>query len=448
MNKRLRFIILLTICIILGNQFVHLYQLYKIEQIQYIHRQNELINGTLYEFGMKHTDVESFFSFNASTNKLIYVINHKKKSFQLNTKDDIRQISQRSRYDIRNPRSWTLKNFYTYLQAKQDSTQIKTLSLQLAIQDSTGQITASYPAYLETLPLFPEYREPLGFISDDTLYATYDFPLLVFIRSAIGQIILTIIISALLIVCTINLWQTIRNEKKRGEYRELFIHNLVHDLKRPVANQIKTCYLLREVPPEESVLLLEQSQQQLNEMLQSINRMLLQSTDAHELRLNIREIDLREMLEASAQPDRWNRQTDKQVDIQVDFRPENPVITGDDHFLFAVFQNFIDNAFKYSGKQVKIQITCTEPDTRHLQVRIKDNGFGISSKNLKHVFERYHRGDQQDNRKIKGHGQGLYYARTVILAHGGEIGIESEEGKGTTVIVTLARESHIKKKYK
>ena len=97
---------------------------------------------------------------------------------------------------------------------------------------------------------------------------------------------------------------------------------------------------------------------------------------------------------------------------------------------------------------MKIQITCTEPDTRHLQVRIKDNGFGISSKNLKHVFERYHRGDQQDNRKIKGHGQGLYYARTVILAHGGEIGIESEEGKGTTVIVTLLRKAHIKKKYK
>ena len=421
MDKHLKLIILLAVCIILCNQLVHLYQLYKVEKIQYTHRQNELINGTIYEFNMKCPASENTLSFNAFTNKLIYIINHKKTSFQLNTKDDIRPISQQGQYDIRNPRLWTLKNFYSFLQAKQDSTQIKTLSLQLAIQDSTGQITDSYPAHLAILPLFPEYREPLGFISGDTLYATYDFPLLVFIRSAIGQIILTIIISALLIVCTINLWQTIRNEKKRGEYRELFIHNLVHDLKRPVANQIKTCYLLREVPPEESVLLLEQSQQQLNEMLQSINRMLLQSTDAHGLRLNIREIDLREMLEASAQPD---------------------------HFLFAVFQNFIDNAFKYSGKQVKIQITCTEPDTRHLQVRIKDNGFGISSKNLKHVFERYHRGDQQDNRKIKGHGQGLYYARTVILAHGGEIGIESEEGKGTTVIVTLARESHIKKKYK
>lgn len=267
MNRHLKLIILLTVCIILGNQFVHLYQLYKIEQIQYIHRQNELINGTLYEFGMKHTDVESVFSFNASTNKLIYIINYKKTSFQLNTKDNIRQISQQGHYDIRDPRLWTLKNFYTYLQTKQDSIQIKTLSLQLAIQDSTGRIIDSYPAHLATLPLFPEYREPLGFISGDTLYATYRFPFLIFIRSAMWQIIITIIISALLIVCTINLWQTIRNEKKRGEYRELFIHNLVHDLKRPVANQIKTCYLLREVPPEESIPLLEQSQQQLNEML-------------------------------------------------------------------------------------------------------------------------------------------------------------------------------------
>lgn len=442
MDRHLRLVILLAVCIILGNQFVHLYQLYKVEKIQYIHRQNELIKGILYEFNIKCINIKHSLSFNALTDELTYIINNKTIKFQLNTKDDIRQISQQSDYDIRDPRSWTLKNFYSYLQVKQDSTQIKTHSLQLAIQDSTGQITASYPAHLATLPLFPEYREPLGFISGDTLYATYDFPLLVFIRSAIGQIILTIIISALLIVCTINLWQTIRNEKKRGEYRELFIHNLVHDLKRPVANQIKTCYLLREVPPRRIGPFAR------TKPATTQRDVAIDQPDAHGLRLNIREIDLREMLEASAQPDRWNRQTDKQVDIQVDFRPENPVITGDDHFLFAVFQNFIDNAFKYSGKQVKIQITCTEPDTRHLQVRIKDNGFGISSKNLKHVFERYHRGDQQDNRKIKGHGQGLYYARTVILAHGGEIGIESEEGKGTTVIVTLAREAHIKKKYK
>ena len=53
MDKHLKLIILLAVCIILCNQLVHLYQLYKVEKIQYTHRQNELINGTIYEFNMK-----------------------------------------------------------------------------------------------------------------------------------------------------------------------------------------------------------------------------------------------------------------------------------------------------------------------------------------------------------------------------------------------------------
>lgn len=52
MDKHLKLIILLAVCIILCNQLVHLYQLYKVEKIQYTHRQNELINGTIYEFNI------------------------------------------------------------------------------------------------------------------------------------------------------------------------------------------------------------------------------------------------------------------------------------------------------------------------------------------------------------------------------------------------------------
>ena len=87
MDKHLKLIILLAVCIILCNQLVHLYQLYKVEKIQYTHRQNELINGTIYEFNMKCPASENTLSFNAFTNKLIYIINHKKTSFQLNTKE-------------------------------------------------------------------------------------------------------------------------------------------------------------------------------------------------------------------------------------------------------------------------------------------------------------------------------------------------------------------------
>lgn len=448
MNRRLRYIIVLVVCIILCNQFIHLYRLYEEKTTQYIYRQNDMITGVLYEFNMQSTDTSKgdVISYHAAKKQLIYYINKKIISFQLSPKDDVKQINEQKAYDVRNPQIWTLKNLYTHLLVKLDSMHLKDHSIQFVIQDSTGKIKDSYPKHLKTLSFRPKYQTTLGFISGDTLYAEYNYPYIKFIQSTLWQIILTVIISALLIILIINLYQTIRNEKKSGEYRELFIDNLVHDLKRPIQNQIKTNYLLLESPPETQVLLLEKNQKQLNEVLQLINRMLLQSTDAHGLRLTVQEINLQEMLEILKQKDIWN--TEKTFDIQIDFRPHNPIITGDYHFLVAVFQNLIDNALKYSGDQVNIHIMCTEPDAQHVQIKIEDNGLGISPKNLKHVFERYHRGDHQGNREIKGHGQGLHYARTVILTHGGTINIESEEGKGTTIVVTLPRKANVKNKYK
>ena len=448
MNRRLKYIIILAVCIILGNQLIHSYYLYKEETTQYIYRQNNMITGAVYEFNMQSTNTAKgdLVSYDASERQLVYYIDKKIISFQLNLKADVQQINKQKAYDIRDPQVWTLKSLYLHLQAKQDSMHLKDCSIQFVIQDSTGKIKDSYPAHLATLSFHPKYQTTLGFISGDTLYAGYDYSYRELIQATIWQILITFMITALLIICIINLCRTIRDEKKSGEYRELFISNLVHDLKRPIEDVIKVLYLLRDLSPEEQTSFLKQGRTKLDNILQSINRMLLQSTDAHGLRLNIKDINLQEMLETLQQKDHWS--ANKLFDIQIDFQSDTPMITGDRHFLLAVFQNFIDNALKYSGDQVTIHITCTEPDARHVQIKIEDNGFGISSKNLQHVFERYHRGDHQENKEIKGHGQGLHYARTVILAHGGTIDIESEEGKGTAILVNLPRRANVKNKYK
>ena len=113
------------------------------------------------------------------------------------------------------------------------------------------KIKDSYTAHLATLSFHPKYQTTLGFISGDTLYAGYDYSYRELIQATIGQILITFMITALLIICIINLCRTIRDEKKSGEYRELFISNLVHDLKRPIEDVIKVLYLLRDLPPEE-----------------------------------------------------------------------------------------------------------------------------------------------------------------------------------------------------
>lgn len=443
MDQRLRFtqnIIIFAVCIILCNQLIHLYYIYEEERIQYTNRQNDLITEAIYEFNMKSSNFENMgLSFNAKKNELTYFIKGQIIKYQLDVKEDIRQISERSYYDIRNPQVWTLKNFYMYLQGKQDSVKMKNLSMQFTIQDSTARIKESYPETKETLPSSPKYRDTLGFISGEILYASYNYPIELFIRTATWQIILTILISALFLYCIFNLYLSFRNEKKSGEYREQFIHNIVHDLKRPLENQIKLCGVLPDIPEAVQAKLLEESKVQLRGMSQSINRMLLQSTDAHGLRLNLKEFDSREMLETLTQPNRWKVEKGKEFHVQLQFLSSNNMITGDFDFLQAVFQNFIDNSLKYSGTRAEVVITCTDLDERNLQIEIKDNGLGISPEALKHVFERYHRGDHQGDKEIKWHGQGLYYARMVIKAHRGKIDVSSTPGQGTTITVVLPK---------
>ena len=448
MKQRLKWIVFSAMCLILCNQTIHLYRLYQEYKARYVYQRNDLLDGFIYEFNIKNTNIKNAHGYNASTDELTFVIDNKVIRKQLHKKDEIRKISIRCLYDTRDIRKWTLEHLYEYAEMKQDSMQVDMPHLQFTILDSLGKIVDSFPPSHEAVPENAEYCRPLGYISPNTLYATYDYPAILFAKAAAGQIIITIVITVLFVLFIIDFFRSIQKEKKRGEYREMFIHQLVHDLKHPVANQIKMGYLLQEKMPEDLRPLFEQSQSQLNGMLQSINRMLLQSTDERGLKLNLQAVDLHQMLESLTVPVAWNLQTDQQLHIETVFQTEHPTVTGDYHFLAAVFQNLIDNAIKYSGNDTRISIHCSEPDSGQVQISIRDNGPGIPAEDLKHIFERYYRGNGPKGKKIKGHGLGLFYARLVLEAHGGNIRIESTEGKGTRVIATLYKEPHIPHKYR
>lgn len=439
MDRGLRyywFIAILAGIIILFNQLIYIEQLYRHEKTIYINQQNEWITNTIYDFNMKMADPKQVVSFNPKNNRLTYVINDQIFRFQLKTEDKIHQIIEQSDYDIRDSSRWTLQHFHSYLQTKQDSSTLKKQPIHLAIKDSTNQIKDSYPPNW-IFPRSCELKIPLGFLSKDTLYASYHYPFKRFLDLASGHISLVFFISLLLIFCIISLFHTLRWERKTGKYRETFVHNIVHDLKRPIETELKLHHILYKTLSPQQKILLEKSATGLNNVLQSINRMLLQSTDAHGLRLKIKDFNLYEMLDKLSCQDAWDIGKEKQTDIQLQYLSDRHVITGDPNFLQPVFLNLIDNALKYAGEKVHIQITCKEINQNSIRIEVKDNGMGISPEALKHIFKRYHRGDHQNDMKINGHGQGLYFARMVVRAHGGSITAESVVGTGTTFIVIL-----------
>ncbi|WP_158796173.1 cell wall metabolism sensor histidine kinase WalK [Pedobacter sp. L105] len=99
------------------------------------------------------------------------------------------------------------------------------------------------------------------------------------------------------------------------------------------------------------------------------------------------------------------------------------------YFQHAV-SNIIDNAIKYAGDEVTIEVDCVIKNAFFV-ISVKDNGIGIAAQDLSLVFEKFYRVPHHEQHQIKGHGLGLNYVKSIIERHSGWCSIESEYGKGS-----------------
>jgi signal transduction histidine kinase len=102
---------------------------------------------------------------------------------------------------------------------------------------------------------------------------------------------------------------------------------------------------------------------------------------------------------------------------------------------FAI-QQIIDNAFKFSGETGRISIALRYFDDR-VHIVVADSGVGIPREELAKVLEKFYQIDPDNTGQVRGFGLGLYYAREFVRQHGGGLSIESEQGCGTTITITL-----------
>ena len=111
-------------------------------------------------------------------------------------------------------------------------------------------------------------------------------------------------------------------------------------------------------------------------------------------------------------------------------------IGGDEDRLSQLFDNLLSNALKYTPDGGRVEVTLRrEAGAAHIQVR--DTGIGISAAERSRIYDRFFRAKAATERSVPGAGLGLTIAKAIAEAHGGCIGIESEEGAGTTVSLQL-----------
>ncbi len=92
--------------------------------------------------------------------------------------------------------------------------------------------------------------------------------------------------------------------------------------------------------------------------------------------------------------------------------------------------NLIDNAIKYSSTGSQIQVRCTQADTRTC-IEVEDNGPGIPGEDVPRIFERFYRVDKTRSRDMGGTGLGLAIVKHIVLAHGGEVHVNSRLNEGS-----------------
>src|SRR5437763_11596424 len=112
-------------------------------------------------------------------------------------------------------------------------------------------------------------------------------------------------------------------------------------------------------------------------------------------------------------------------------------VLGDEDLLVTALRNLLENAVAYSPEKTRVVITTRKTPEGHAELSVADQGIGIPERDLERIFERFYRVDPARARDTGGTGLGLAIVRHVAQAHGGEIVVDSLEGRGSTFTLRL-----------
>jgi len=162
----------------------------------------------------------------------------------------------------------------------------------------------------------------------------------------------------------------------------------------------------------------------------------LSNIELGRISLRIEPTDLSEVTESALaiiQP----RAGSGRVTVEASLPADVPEVLADRDRLAQILINLVDNAVKYTPAGGHVWVEAQRLPSGMVEVAVRDTGVGVPKADLPRLTERFYRVDKARSRELGGTGLGLAIVKHLVLAHGGELGIESELWKGTTVRFTL-----------
>ena len=225
-------------------------------------------------------------------------------------------------------------------------------------------------------------------------------------------------------------------EINAAQQRRNFLLSITHELKSPIASikLVLETFIKRELEAKHINQLSNNALKETERLNELVNDLLLAAKVETAYAPHLESLDLKQFLGEIVE-----RLRHKYPAVEFGFRkPEQKIIIqGDKTGLTSVAVNLLENAVKYGAENPKVSIVLRQQEKHTIQLEFADNGIGIPEKEKRKIFERFYRVGNEDTRRTKGTGLGLYIVNQIVLAHKGTIAVLNNRPKGTIFSISL-----------
>jgi len=253
----------------------------------------------------------------------------------------------------------------------------------------------------------------------------------------IGSILFTLIIvlsSGASIVVMIR-------QKKISDIKTDFINNMTHEFKTPIAtisiaadSIVNSKVIIEPDRIRDFTRIIKEENNRMNTRVEQVLQMAL--LDSRDFKLKPVLTDMHRMILRAVE--HYRLQIEKREGALITkFEASNAIVAVDEDHMRNVLMNLLDNANKYSGSKPEICVYTFNRGEKFF-FGVEDHGLGMSVDAQKKVFDKFFRVTSGNIHNIKGFGLGLSYVKAIVMAHHGEISVQSEIGKGSRFEISLA----------
>ena len=223
--------------------------------------------------------------------------------------------------------------------------------------------------------------------------------------------------------------------------RREFVSNVSHELRNPLASirsMIETLSGGAIDDRRTAADFVSRIEQDVRRMDTLVSELLeLSRLESGQVALDVRPLSL-EPIAADTVASFHDRSSGGGVEVSVEIPADLPLVLGESEKIRQVLSNLMDNALKFTPPGGRITVSA-RPGHRNVIARVSNTGDGIAPEHLPHLFERFYKVDR--SRHDLGTGLGLAIVKHIVLAHGGDVDVESSLGEGATFTFTLPRAS-------